>query len=402
MEIRFCSIYSANSHRRDKMEKIKVMNLIYHMGDGGAQQIIINYLRFFQNDPDIDFRLCVFTGPTNSKYDREIREKNYNVVYLNEPNTKCPIPYIRRFFRQAVTVKAWEAAINDFQPDIVHVHISALLEQTLPAIVRTNVPVRFDTLHTSPYRYKGKERRIIMDAFLNQHVVPVCLTEEQLQTAKEWYKIQDYELVRNGLDIEGLRQACLPKGEAKAYFGLDPDAFVVAGVGRLTYVKNFPFLIEAFAQLHRIHPDSKLVFAGEGSEKDNLLRLVQEKNLSDHVVFLGNVTDVSKLYSAADVVAVPSFSEALPLVVLEAQMCGVRCVLSDGVPSESILLENTRKMPASATAEDWAKALLDTEYSGSAVLPMELYDVRQVNQQMKEIYQNRYHQAMKKRSEQHS
>ena len=43
--------------------------------------------------------------------------------------------------------------------------------------------------------------------------------------------------------------------------------------------------------------------------------------------------------------------EALPLVVLEAQMCGIRCVLSDGVPSESILLENTRKMPAGATAQ---------------------------------------------------
>jgi len=171
------------------MRKIKVMNLIWHMGDGGAQQIIINYLRAFQNDPDIDFQLCVFTGPTDSKYDREIREKNYNVVYLNKPDTKCPIPYVRRFFRKAVVTKAWEAAIRAFQPDIVHVHISPLLEQTLPAIVRTGVPVRFDTLHTIPYRYTGKQRRLIQSAFLKHHVVPICLTEEQVQMAKDWYGI---------------------------------------------------------------------------------------------------------------------------------------------------------------------------------------------------------------------
>ena len=379
------------------MKKIKVMNLIYHMGDGGAQQIIINYLRAFHNDPDIDFRLCVFTGPTNSKYDREIREKNYNVVYLNQPDTRCPIPYVRRFFRKKVVTKAWEAAIRDFQPDIVHVHISALLEQTLPAIIRTDVPVRFDTLHTSPYRYKGRERRLIQSAFLEHHVVPVCLTDEQLQVAREWYGIQDYELVRNGLDIEGLRQACLPQKEARACFGLNPEGFLVIGVGRLTYVKNFPFLVETFAELRKIHPQAQLAFAGEGPEKESLQQLVREKGLSEHVVFLGNVTDVAKLYSAADVVAVPSFSEALPLVVLEAQMCGIRCVLSDGVPSESILLENTRKMPAGATAQDWAKALLDPTYTGSSVLPMELYDVLHVNRQIKEIYQTRYHRAMEQR-----
>lgn len=369
------------------------MNLIWHMGDGGAQQIIINYLRAFQNDPDIDFQLCVFTGPTDSKYDREIREKNYNVVYLNKPDTKCPIPYVRRFFRKAVVTKAWEAAIRAFQPDIVHVHISTLLEQTLPAIVRTGVPVRFDTLHTIPYRYTGKQRRLIQSAFLKHHVVPVCLTEEQLLIAKEWYGIKNYELVRNGLDIESLRQACLPKKEARACFGLNPDDFLVIGVGRLAYVKNFPFLVETFAELRKIHPQAQLAFAGEGPEKENLQRLVREKDLSEHVVFLGNVTDVAKLYSAADVVAVPSFTEALPLVVLEAQMCGIRCVLSDGVPSESILLENTRKMPADATPKDWANALLDFSYSGSPVLPMELFDVHHVNRQIKELYINYYHQA---------
>lgn len=376
------------------MKKIKVMNLIYHMGDGGAQQIIINYLRAFHNDPDIDFRLCVFTGPTNSKYDREIREKNYNVVYLNQPDTRCPIPYVRRFFRKKVVTKAWEAAIRDFQPDIVHVHISALLEQTLPAIIRTDVPVRFDTLHSNPYRYQGAIRNVIADAFQNRNVIPICLTQEQVKMAQDWYGIREYELVRNGMDVESLRQSRCSPQEARRQFHLDPDAFVVIGVGRLNPIKNFSLLIEAFAQLLKIRPDAQLVFAGDGPERENLTHLAREKGLADRVIFLGNVTDVVRLYCAADVVAVPSVSEALPLVALEAQICGIRCVLSDGVPSESILLENTRKLPAGATAQDWAKALLDTQYTGSTVLPVDLFDVHQINRHMKEIYLKHYHQSV--------
>ena len=48
-----------------KMKRIKVMSLIWSMGDGGAQQVIINYLRDFCNDPDIEFKVYVYTKPTN-------------------------------------------------------------------------------------------------------------------------------------------------------------------------------------------------------------------------------------------------------------------------------------------------------------------------------------------------
>lgn len=60
-------------------KKIKVMHMIWSMGDGGAQQVVINYLRDFNNDSDIDFRVYVYTKPTISKYDKEIEEKKFNV-----------------------------------------------------------------------------------------------------------------------------------------------------------------------------------------------------------------------------------------------------------------------------------------------------------------------------------
>lgn len=64
-----------NNTVEKNMDKVKVMSLIWSMGDGGAQQVLINYLRDFKDDPDIDFRVCVYTEPTKSKYDRKLKIK---------------------------------------------------------------------------------------------------------------------------------------------------------------------------------------------------------------------------------------------------------------------------------------------------------------------------------------
>ena len=239
------------------MKKIKVMSLIWSMGDGGAQQVVLNYLRDFQNDPDIDFWLYVYTSPTNSKYDREILKEGYNVVYLNNPKTKIQIPYIKRHFQTSIAQKAWENAIHDFNPDIVHVHISALLVNTVPGILKEGVPIRFDTLHSNPYRYKGKLKRTIVKAFSDYNVIPICLTEEQVQQAKDWYGITQYEVLHNGIDIENIQRKIISRNIARKKFGIDENAYVIAGVGRLNPIKRFDWLISIFKKVKVKIPNAK-------------------------------------------------------------------------------------------------------------------------------------------------
>ena len=372
------------------MSKTKVLSLIWSMGDGGAQQVLINYLRDFQNDPDIDFKVIVYTKPTTSKYDRMIRENHYAVEYLNNPQTRIQIPYIKRFFQSPIARTAWQKAIHDFKPDIVHVHISALLLATLPGIVSENIPIRFDTLHSSPYRHKGKERRIISDAFQNHGVVPICVTEAQVQEAKEWYGISRYEIVRNGVDIERLREKCCTKQEARADYGLQNSTFVVIGVGRLNPIKKFDLLIEAFAEVHNKNKDSVLLIAGDGTEKGKLAHLAEKLDIKDSVRFLGNISDVTKLYCAADVLAVTSDTESSSLVAIEAQTCGTRCVLSAGVPEESVLLKNTQRLGKNSTVRDWCAALLDHSYECMPKVSLEDYEVHNMSRRMKEIYLKYY------------
>lgn len=372
------------------MRKIKVMHMIWSMGDGGAQQVIINYLRDFHNDPDIELKLYVYTKPTDSKYDREITENGYNVTYLNNPRTKIQIPYVKRYFQRSISRKVWEKAISEYNPDIVHVHISALLDATMPGIIKNNIPVRFDTLHSSPFRYTGRIKRIISNAFQKEGVIPICVTEAQVKEAKEWYGITKYEVVRNGVDIEEIKEKCCPKIEARKEFGLSADSFVVIGVGRLNPIKKYDLLIDSFAEVKERKPKAVLIFAGDGVEKKKLQHKAKELGISESVKFLGNIPDVTKLYCAADVLAVTSDTESSSLVAIEAQVCGTRCVLSAGVPRESILLNRTQQLEIGATAKEWCSALLDDSYMGVPVANIEDYEVHNVSKKMKEVYLKYY------------
>ena len=372
------------------MKKIKVMNMIWSMRDGGAQQVIINYLRDFHNDPDIELKLYVYTKPTDSKYDREITENGYNVTYLNNPRTKIQIPYVKRYFQRSISRKVWEKAISEYNPDIVHVHISALLDATMPGIIKNNIPVRFDTLHSSPFRYTGRIKRIISNAFQKEGVIPICVTEAQVKEAKEWYGITKYEVVRNGVDIEEIKEKCCPKIEARKEFGLSADSFVVIGVGRLNPIKKYDLLIDSFAEVKEKKPKAVLIFAGDGVEKKKLQHKAKELGISESVKFLGNIPDVTKLYCAADVLAVTSDTESSSLVAIEAQVCGTRCVLSAGVPRESILLNRTQQLEIGATAKEWCSALLDDSYMGVPVANIEDYEVHNVSKKMKEVYLKYY------------
>lgn len=140
----------------------------------------------------------------------------------------------------------------------------------------------------------------------------------------------------------------LHKAGGKDILWIENDTFVVIGVGRLNPIKKYDLLIEAFSKIYSINQNSILLLAGDGEEKSNLRHLAEKLGVSDAVKFLGNVADVTKLYCTTDVLAVTSDTESSSLVAIEAQVCGTRCVLSAGVPEESILLKIRKgclKMP---------------------------------------------------------
>lgn len=103
---------------------------------------------------------------------------------------------------------------------------------------------------------------------------------------------------------------------------------IVMAAGRLTAIKGFDLLIEAWEKLENDFSDWRLVIAGDGEEKDKLSNQIAQKGLK-RVEIRGFDKDISKLYSQSSIFALSSRNEGFVMVLLEAMSQGLPCVAFD-------------------------------------------------------------------------
>ncbi len=156
--------------------------------------------------------------------------------------------------------------------------------------------------------------------------------------------------VYNGLDLP-------EKLPPKHVF--DPSAPVIGCVARLDRVKGVDVLLRAAAQTVREVPDALFLFAGDGSEKKQLLKLTKELHLEKNVRFLGHLDNISEFYTQIDINVIPSRSESFPYSMLEGASFAIPTVASrvGGIP-DFIKDEKTGLLFPSEDAHALASAII--------------------------------------------
>lgn len=135
-------------------------------------------------------------------------------------------------------------------------------------------------------------------------------------------------MIRNGIHQRWFSQDTDPHKIRKEWcVGDGPTLLVVA---RLTNQKGHRFLIEALPGLLPEWPSLTCLFVGEGESKETLQVLARKLGIARACCFVGAQNNVADWYAAADVVVLPSLSEGLPFVVLEA-MAMARPVIASSV-----------------------------------------------------------------------
>lgn len=114
----------------------------------------------------------------------------------------------------------------------------------------------------------------------------------------------------------------------RAELGLENAGHVFAAVGRLSPEKNLALLLDAFTSVVARNPDARLLLAGDGPERQALQDKVAQLGLQGQVRFSGNRSDMEQVYPLIDCLVLPSLSEGMPLVVLEAMSRGIPVIAS--------------------------------------------------------------------------
>lgn len=129
-------------------------------------------------------------------------------------------------------------------------------------------------------------------------------------------------------------------------------------LGVLVKKRIIVFLIQVFKKILDRNKDAVLMFVGEGKLKNEIEMMTKNLGIEDNVIFLGNRKDVYLYYQIMDVFVLPSLYEGLPLVGIEAQINGLRCVMSENVTSE-VCLTDVSFLSLSDDKDLWAEKIIE-------------------------------------------
>ena len=307
----------------------RVMLMTDEMEVGGSQRQIVQ-LALGLKARGVTCAVLYFINP--SFLVEQLQAAGIETIRVNKTARVDP-GFVRRL-RQAI--RAWA-------PDVVHCYSftaelwGAIACRLLPARER---PVLISSVRGT-YEWYGRNQWRMKRWVSSQSASIISNSREGAEYAARQmhWPLHHFHVVHNGVSVtepDAARVDLLRQHYLQNTF----DTLVLF-VGRLVEHKNLPRLLQAFAQVVKQRPRTRLLLAGSGPLHDALAAQIGQLGLQDHALLLGEQSEVPALMEAADLVVLPSLREGLSNVVLEAMALG-RAVLSTPVGGIPQAIDNGR------------------------------------------------------------
>jgi glycosyltransferase involved in cell wall biosynthesis len=166
-----------------------------------------------------------------------------------------------------------------------------------------------------------------------------------------------------GVDVSTFKNADRDRFEFRCELGFADDCRILLFAGRMVPEKNPLFALDVFAELRRLDPKAAAVFVGAGSLHNAIGQRAKELGVEAAFRHLGWRDDVAAIMGCCDWFILPRPEhpmEGFGLAVVEAQLAGLRMLLSEGIPNDSLLPTACyRRLRIAAGARAWATAAME-------------------------------------------
>jgi len=253
------------------------------------------------------------------------------------------------------------------RPAIVHTHTSKAGFIGRLAAVIARVPAVIHQPHGHVfYGYYSPRRTAVFTALERQaarwtdRIVTLTDRGAAEHLARGIGRAAQYVAVPSGVPTAELRAAAPTRTEARARLGLDPDTFVVVGLGRLVPIKGFDLLVRALPAVAAEIPSTRVVLVGDGAERGRLDALACALGVGARLDLAGEVFGVTTHLAAADVLAVPSRNEGMGRVMVEAMALRIPVVATavGGIP-DVVVDGECGRLVAPEDADAFSAALIE-------------------------------------------
>lgn len=307
----------------------KIMHFITGLERGGAEQMLLKILPKLQT-PDLSNSVVCIKG--HGIVGSQLEEQGVPVKYLG----------YRHFYDLPRIVWTFFKLLKKEKPTILVTYLihADLLGRVVGRCAR--IPVVIAYLHGSLLHWQWLRS---FDRLTQRWVTLYLSVSETLkQELVTHYKFpkEKIRVLRNGIDAEQVQRLTPDEREkVRRELGFKEEDRVIGIVANLRKGKGHVDLIEAFHVLLQKEVPSaslQLMIVGEGEERERLEKQVQALNLTGHVRFLGNRSDVQELLAAMDLFVLPTEFEGMSVALLEAMMVQTPIVTTDIPQNKEILV----------------------------------------------------------------
>lgn len=313
-------------------KKLKIFLVVTRGVVGGAQKAVFELADFFKkNSHD------VLVGYGDGDYlkeecDREgIKTKQFK--YLSRSHNPLSILFfileIRKFLKQ-----------NNF--DVVHLNSSnALLAvfaiKTLKKEIRPKIIFTFHGLSfldensggSKIIKYFYRQVFKFLTKFVDENVF---VSQANYNFALEKGVVKRGVVIYNGIDQKKLaiNSPEFSRNFISEKLKIDLDKkFIIGSIGRLSYPKNYEFLINRSTDLIKKFPELLFVIIGDGPEREKYINLIEKLNLTKKVLLVGEIKNASQYIKGFDLFVLPSRYEGFSVTLVEALFAGIPILASD-------------------------------------------------------------------------
>lgn len=230
--------------------------------------------------------------------------------------------------------------MRDEKIEILHTHLFHADLAGRPAARLAAVPHVVHTVHVAEARFRPWQFAYarFLSGYCDKIVAvsdSVRLHHQRRSGLPKWH----YQVIPNGIDVAAFERDEHARRELRQQWGVRDDQTLVAFVGRLNKQKGVDTLLSAMSHLAARGNPQQLVIAGDGPQRPMVENFVAHGEGGRHTRFVGFADNVRAIYSAADVLAMPSRWEGWPLTLAEAMANGLAPVATRVAGIKDIIVQ---------------------------------------------------------------
>ncbi|MFH0896368.1 MAG: glycosyltransferase [Bacteroidota bacterium] len=304
---------------------INILYVIWSLGLGGAEQVVINLAKGLDKTKFQPFVCCL---NDEGQFADVLKKEGIQVFALTKARGLdfSVIPKLVKIIKE-----------NNIQ--IVHTHLWGANFWGRMAAKSASVPVVITEHNVDEWK---SPLHFLIDRFLFKKTdcfIAVSAAVRSFYSAKLRVPAEKIKVVYNGIQANESQGHKVTKSQVKASLGIKDDEKVIAIIGRLVSQKGHEFFLKAFARLvssrlsledasrepfrQGLASKVKALIVGDGPLKNSLQSTVHSQQLEEKVKFLGLRKDVPEILSITDILVLSSTREGLPMILLEAMAAGV-------------------------------------------------------------------------------